>query len=179
MRRLADQAAVALANARMLEQVRELAYYDSLTGLPTRLSYKERLAYALEQASARLERLRNHLAEGRRVDAPGPDPFVAECRERFLAALADDFNTPRAWAAIFDLAGAAFEELLPLLGLESLLEPQPNGAEDPEVAALLAEREQARAERDFERADRIRDQLAARGWAVRDTAQGARLVRTG
>ena len=51
MRRLADQAAVALANARMLDQVRELAYYDSLTGLPNRLSYKERLAYALEQAS--------------------------------------------------------------------------------------------------------------------------------
>ncbi|HEX2249292.1 MAG TPA: EAL domain-containing protein [Gemmatimonadales bacterium] len=51
IRRLADQAAVALANARMLEQVRELAYFDSLTGLPNRLSYKERLAYALEQAS--------------------------------------------------------------------------------------------------------------------------------
>ena len=51
MRRLADQAAVALANARMLDQVRELAYYDSLTGLPNRLSYKERLAYALEEAS--------------------------------------------------------------------------------------------------------------------------------
>ncbi|HEX5962380.1 MAG TPA: EAL domain-containing protein [Gemmatimonadales bacterium] len=51
MRRLADQAAVALANARMLDQVRELAYYDSLTGLPNRLSYKERLAHALEQAS--------------------------------------------------------------------------------------------------------------------------------
>jgi diguanylate cyclase (GGDEF)-like protein len=51
MRRLADQTAVALANARMLDQVRELAYYDSLTGLPNRLSYKERLAYALEQAS--------------------------------------------------------------------------------------------------------------------------------
>ncbi|MDQ3224564.1 MAG: EAL domain-containing protein [Gemmatimonadota bacterium] len=51
LRRLADQAAVALANARMLDQVRELAYYDSLTGLPNRLSYKERLAYALEQAS--------------------------------------------------------------------------------------------------------------------------------
>jgi diguanylate cyclase (GGDEF)-like protein len=51
MRRLADQAAVALSNARMLEQVRELAYYDSLTGLPNRLSYKERLAFALEEAS--------------------------------------------------------------------------------------------------------------------------------
>ncbi len=50
VRRLADQAAVALANARMLEQVRTLAYYDSLTGLPNRLSYKERLDRALVQA---------------------------------------------------------------------------------------------------------------------------------
>ena len=50
VRRLADQAAVALANARMLEQVRTLAYYDSLTGLPNRLSHKERLNRALEQA---------------------------------------------------------------------------------------------------------------------------------
>jgi diguanylate cyclase (GGDEF)-like protein len=51
VRRLADQAAVALANARMLEQVRTLAYYDSLTGLPNRLSYKEKLAQALEHAN--------------------------------------------------------------------------------------------------------------------------------
>ncbi len=51
VRRLADQAAVALANARMLEQVRTLAYYDSLTGLPNRLSYKERLANALDDAN--------------------------------------------------------------------------------------------------------------------------------
>jgi diguanylate cyclase (GGDEF)-like protein len=51
LRRLADQAAVALANARMLEQVRTLAYYDSLTGLPNRLTYKDRLAKALEEAN--------------------------------------------------------------------------------------------------------------------------------
>ena len=51
VRRLADQAAVALANARMLDQVRSLAYYDSLTGLPNRLSYKERLASALDEAN--------------------------------------------------------------------------------------------------------------------------------
>jgi diguanylate cyclase (GGDEF)-like protein len=50
VRRLADQVAVALVNAQMLEQVRSLAYYDSLTGLPNRLSYKERLALALEDA---------------------------------------------------------------------------------------------------------------------------------
>jgi diguanylate cyclase (GGDEF)-like protein len=50
IRRLADQVAVALVNAQMLEQVRSLAYYDSLTGLPNRLSHKERLAQALEHA---------------------------------------------------------------------------------------------------------------------------------
>ncbi|MGN6393226.1 MAG: putative bifunctional diguanylate cyclase/phosphodiesterase [Gemmatimonadales bacterium] len=50
IRRLADQVAVALANVQMLEQVKSLAYFDSLTGLPNRLSYKERLAQALEQA---------------------------------------------------------------------------------------------------------------------------------
>jgi diguanylate cyclase (GGDEF)-like protein len=50
IRRLADQVAVAVVNAQMLEQVKSLAYYDSLTGLPNRLSYKERLAQALEQA---------------------------------------------------------------------------------------------------------------------------------
>jgi diguanylate cyclase (GGDEF)-like protein len=49
-RRLADQAAVALTNARMLDQVRTLAFVDSLTGLPNRLSYKERLSQALDDA---------------------------------------------------------------------------------------------------------------------------------
>ena len=55
-RRLADQVAVALSNARMLDQVRTLAYYDSLTGLRNRASYKERLAHAL--AAAQRERRR-------------------------------------------------------------------------------------------------------------------------
>src|SRR5262249_21480067 len=49
-RRLADQVAVALSNAGMIEQVRALAYYDSLTGLLNRPSYKERLAGALGNA---------------------------------------------------------------------------------------------------------------------------------
>ena len=55
-RRLADQAAVALTNARMLDQVRTLAFVDSLTGLPNRLSCKERLSQALDDAH-RTERL--------------------------------------------------------------------------------------------------------------------------
>jgi diguanylate cyclase (GGDEF)-like protein len=55
-RRLADQAAVALTNARMLDQVRTLAFVDSLTGLPNRLSCKERLSLALDDAN-RTEKL--------------------------------------------------------------------------------------------------------------------------
>ncbi len=139
---------------------------------------------ALEQAAARVERLRNFLAEPP-VDGE-PDEFALERREAFLAALADDFNTPRAWAAAFELvaeanrrplpgAREALAELLPLLGLEALLEGHVEG--DPEAEALLAERERARAGRDFARADEIRDRLARLGWEVRDTPEGARLRR--
>jgi cysteinyl-tRNA synthetase len=143
---------------------------------------------ALEEARARVSRIRNFLEESADGDER-EDPFVAERREEFLAALADDFNTPRAWAALFDLiaegnrrplpgARGALTELLPLLGLESLLEA-PSDTPDDEAEALLAEREQARAAREFERADRIRDRLAELGWEVRDTSEGASLRRRG
>jgi cysteinyl-tRNA synthetase len=141
---------------------------------------------ALEEARARVARIRNFIEES--ADGDGEeDPFVAERREEFLAALADDFNTPRAWAALFELiaegnrrplpgARGALAELLPLLGLESLLEERP-GEPDAEAETLLGEREEARAARDFERADAIRDRLAELGWEVRDTAEGASLRR--
>jgi cysteinyl-tRNA synthetase len=138
---------------------------------------------ALTEAAARVERIRNYARE-----APGgePDPFVLKQRDEFLDALADDFNTPRAMAALFDLVAEgnrrplsgsreALEELLPLVGMESVLEAE--AVADPEAEALLAEREAAREAREFERADEIRDQLADRGWEVRDTSAGARLVR--
>ena len=67
--------------------------------------------------------------------------------------------------------------MLYLLGLESLLD-EGDEAPDEDAEQLLAEREQARAERDFERADRIRDELAELGWEVRDTPEGAKLVRS-
>ncbi len=48
---------------------------------------------------------------------------------------------------------------------------------DEGAEKLLVEREEARAAKDFERADSIRDELAEMGWEVRDSADGARLVR--
>jgi cysteinyl-tRNA synthetase len=151
--------------------------------------YRQPLAFdeaALEQAAARNERIRNFFREAP-SDEDGTDPFVEARREAFLDALADDFNTPRAMAELFDLvaegnrrplpgARRVLGELLAVVGLEGLA--QADGAPaDPDAERLLGEREQARAERDFERADRIRDELAQRGWEVRDTAGGARLVR--
>jgi cysteinyl-tRNA synthetase len=152
---------------------------------------------ALEESVARNERIRNFLrtpinaspigaTEPRaRRERAAADRYVAERREAFLEALADDFNTPRAFAELFDLiaeshrrpltgAYQAVVDLLPLLGLEALAKPEQ--AADPEAERLLAERERARSEGDFERADALRDELAERGWAVRDAPEGARLV---
>ncbi len=148
--------------------------------------YRQPLAFSDEQlieAAARVDRIRNYLR-----DAAGgePDSFLVEKRQAFLDALADDFNTPQAFAVLFEivaegnkreLAGArsVLEELLPLLGLDSLLaeeEPAP-----PEAEELLAQRQEARAAKEFDRADSLRDQLAELGWEVRDESGGARLVR--
>jgi cysteinyl-tRNA synthetase len=140
---------------------------------------------ALEEAGARVERIRNFVLELPDEEDAEPDPAVTTARDEFLAALADDFNTPRALAALFELiaegnrrsvpgARAALEEMLPLLGLEALLAP-PDAA-DPEAERLLAEREEARAAREFDRADRLRDELGKLGYEVRDSPEGARLV---
>ncbi|HET6830702.1 MAG TPA: cysteine--tRNA ligase, partial [Solirubrobacterales bacterium] len=151
--------------------------------------YRQPLAFseaALEEAAARNQRIREFLREAE--DPPGkPSAAVLGRREAFLEALADDFNTPRALAELFGLiadarrtpepgARAVATDLLTLLGLESLAKELPAGGGD-EAERLLAEREEARAGRDFERADAIRDRLGELGWEVRDGADGARLVR--
>ncbi len=150
--------------------------------------YRQPLAFSDEQlteAAARVERIRNYFR-----DAPGgeTDPFLVEKRQAFLDALADDFNTPQAFAVVFEIvaegnkrelpgAREVLAELLPLLGLDSLLSEE----EGPpaEAEQLLADRERARAAKDFERADALRDELSVMGWEVRDEAGGARLVRRG
>jgi cysteinyl-tRNA synthetase len=156
--------------------------------------YRQPLVFgedALEQAVERNRRIREFFrpAPGAEADeGAAPDPRVTEARDAFLEALADDFNTPRAMAELYELiregntrplAGvhAAVTELLEIVGLERLAAPEQ--AADEEAEGLLAEREQARASKDFERADEIRDRLAEIGWEVRDSADGARLVRRG
>ncbi len=153
--------------------------------------YRQPLAFGveqMEQAGARIERLRNFFREHPcgAVAPGGEDELVTARHEAFREALAEDFNTPRAMAEAFalvgeanrrELAGApqALREMLDLLGLDSLASVVEEVGEEAE--RLLAERESARAARDFARADQIRDLLAELGWEVRDSANGARLVK--
>jgi cysteinyl-tRNA synthetase len=99
---------------------------------------------------------------------------------RFAQALEDDFSTPEALAVLHDWRSQGQLQLLRrglgAFGLESLAELE----EAPAAAVALAERRgQARTARKFAEADRLRDELAALGWEIRDVAEspGYQLVR--
>jgi cysteinyl-tRNA synthetase len=140
----------------------------------------------MAQAAANVRRVR----EAARRLAPGPSPAdLAPLKERFFDALADDFNTPIALATVFDwvreanrreagVGDADLREMLQVLALDNLLDAADVDGEPDEAARdLLDRREAARAGRDFAEADRLRDELAAQGWQVRDSAHGPVLVR--
>jgi cysteinyl-tRNA synthetase len=140
-----------------------------------------------EERLAEAERLVARLREAaRRLTPEGPSPeFSAPLRERFLAALREDFNMPAAMPALWEWVHAAnsarapvgdgdLREMLWLLGLESLLDRAE--VEVPAaVRELAGEREAARRARDFAAADRLRERLRELGWEVRDSPEGPEL----
>ena len=139
----------------------------------------ERLAVARSS----VERIRE---AGRRL-IPGPSPeWSAPLRERFFDALADDFKTPEALAAAFEWvreanragAGAGdadLREMLSVLALDTLLDV-PDAEAPTEVIEMRDARERARAERDYAEADRLRHEIRAHGWEVRDGPDGPELL---
>jgi len=122
----------------------------------------------LEQARAQLETFRNVFRS--------PSEPVGDWTE-LEAALDDDFNTPEALAVMH---GWRDHELLrrafAIFGLESIAEHEEAPAE---LAELAGRRRDARDSKDFVEADRLRDEIAAAGWEVRDVAEppGFQLVR--
>ncbi len=137
----------------------------------------------LQEAQARVGRIRE--AARRLVAGPSPG-WSAALRERFFAALAEDFNTQRALAAVFDWVREAnrgdprtgaddLQEMLEVLALENLLAISHDVA-PPEIMALLEARARAREARDFAEADRLREELRRHGWEVRDGPEGPELV---
>jgi cysteinyl-tRNA synthetase len=182
-----EKMAKSVGNIRLLHGALEQFGRDAFLMWMVGAHYRKPVAYteeALEDATRAVERVKDAV---RRLDAdaPGMDEYV----ERFFDALADDFNTPQARAVLFEWVAEAnrrvdagervgpgrLGEMLYALGLEGLLEGDSEAPE--ELRRLAAERDEARSARDFERADQIRDQLAESGWEIRDTPEGARLVR--
>ncbi|MCX5750123.1 MAG: cysteine--tRNA ligase [Candidatus Saganbacteria bacterium] len=106
--------------------------------------------------------------------------------ERFVAAMDNDFNTAQALAVIFDLANLAhkqiqaktgaglkeIKELMLKLGEVLGLKLQKEEVITEEVQRLCKERDEARKNKDYESADRIKQQIIAKGYILKDTPSG-------
>jgi cysteinyl-tRNA synthetase len=121
----------------------------------------------------------------------GPPDWSERSGRRFREAMDDDFNTPEAVAALFDLAGEAnrtasmalkrqLRALGGLLGIfrresEHFLQSPAGpvaGPSDARIESLIKERNEARRSKDFRRADEIRDELLRDGIVLEDGSQG-------
>jgi cysteinyl-tRNA synthetase len=145
---------------------------------------------AMAGADRGYRRLLASTAPARAATASADAARAAPWRERFRAAVRDDLNAPRALAETIEMLRAP--ELTPAdqrallaefdtwlaLDLLTAVVPEEAPERDPRIEALLAERQAARARKDFATSDRIRDQLAAEGVTIIDTPQGPRWRRT-
>ncbi|WP_068455809.1 cysteine--tRNA ligase [Aedoeadaptatus pacaensis] len=151
---------------------------------------------AMEQTKAGLDRLygvRDHMEQLLKGELEAGsdaefDAAVEKEREEFMDAMDDDLNTARATGALFTLArdinsfiakGAkkdslqkAYDTFMELAGVLGILYRREEADEDSAIEALLEERKAARANKDFARADAIRDELFEKGIAIEDTREG-------
>jgi len=149
---------------------------------------------ALEDARKSLERIDrcvDALGAAANGAAPGETPdWAAKCLEDFTAAVNEDLNTPKAFAALFELvrhanamlqgglspaqAAAAlevFKRMDSVLGV--VFFGRAEKAEVPaEIQALLDRRAEARKAKNWAESDRLRDEIAAAGWLVKDSKEG-------
>jgi cysteinyl-tRNA synthetase len=160
----------------------------------------ERIVNACESISRQLRRIGDKPG----VSTPAGTQLKDACaaaKERFIAAMDDDFNSAGAIGQLFDLiktynvlldeAGPALsqdkdalhtvrgvlEEFDSILGL--FRDGFPKGVEEipGEILAMLEERQNARKDKDFQRADELRDAIIAAGYTIEDTPQGARVKK--
>ncbi|MBI4119924.1 MAG: cysteine--tRNA ligase [Parcubacteria group bacterium] len=154
------------------------------------LDYSEKNAAAAEAALERINDFTRRLKEIRDEAASFPvDDFVG----RFWDELEDDFNTPQAWAVLFELIKEANKFIdnhkLSQRDAQKMLDfitrlndifgilPDQTQVVPAEVMALAAEREKARARGDFERADKLREEMEKQGWRINDTPGGTRIIK--
>jgi cysteinyl-tRNA synthetase len=167
------------------------------------VEWSEERVHDSARALERFTRLFHDVQEAwvRPAGTPALPEALAGFRAQFEAAMDDDFNTPQALGVLFDMTKALYEyrdraatdagaraaftagtsELRRLAGALGLFQQgheMPSGP-PPEVERLVADRTVARAQRNWKRADEIRNELAALGWVVEDKADGPRVMRKG
>jgi cysteinyl-tRNA synthetase len=188
-----EKMAKSVGNIRLLHGALEQFGREAFLMWMVGAHYRKPVAYTeetLEDAARAAGRVRDVVRRLDRDAAAASD--LDALAERFFDELADDFNTAAARGVLFEWVAEAnrrldagerlgpgrLGEMLHAFGLESLLEEGDEEAPE-EIRRLAQQREEARAARDFDTADGLRDELAAAGWEVRDTPEGARLVRIG
>jgi cysteinyl-tRNA synthetase len=168
--------------------------------------YRKQLNFTMDglaQAQSALNRIAEFVFRLKQTDlqpgASGVTEATAKAAESFEAGLDDDLNTPRALGALFELiresnaaldagtlkAGDRERILEWLIVVDDRLGIVPKAAQsssesDPDIAEierLVAERQEARRNRDFARSDRIRQELSDRGIIIEDTRDGMRWKR--
>ena len=152
--------------------------------------YRQQLTFsdeAMRGAQAAWRRLVRHAAELRGDASHGGAVEAEALRARFREALADDLNAPRALAVTWEVVRSdalggrekwsLLREFDAVLAL-GLAEAKPQVQEtDAKIDALVAERDAARAAKDWKRADELRAELRALGIELVDSPQGTRWRR--
>src|SRR3989338_6802582 len=135
----------------------------------------------------------HELLKGKKFPTVGTADFIEQHRQEFVAAMDDDFNTPQALAAVFDLinetnkfidAGKKDDKSLAVIyqavdmieslakDIFGLFSKEADNDLDVEAEKLLEERKAARAGKNFKRSDELRDLLKDKGIVVADTKEG-------
>ncbi|HWK25101.1 MAG TPA: cysteine--tRNA ligase [Solirubrobacter sp.] len=180
-----EKMAKSVGNIRALHEVLDDVGPEVLVLFMSTGHYRQPLAFS-DEALADARRAASRIRDAGRRLLSGPSPEgLAHYRDAFFDALREDFNTASALASLYGwireanrseeaVGNAHLVEMLDVLGLTGLLAREEG---PPEEARSLADRrEAARAARDWAEADRLRDELRALGWEVRDGADGPELV---
>jgi cysteinyl-tRNA synthetase len=167
------------------------------------VQYRKQLNFTMDglmQAQHSLDRIRDFVFRLQTAKLPGgtsPEltQAIATARNQFEAGLDDDLNTPQALGAVFNLIRACnialdrdqlheddrASVLAWLAEVDTRLAIIPGaedvGAKDDEVEALISGRNQARRNRNFAEADRLRQELLERGIVIEDTREGTKWRR--